>query len=195
MSTIITDGTGKGYKLRVDQSNRVRSHAITESEQLHAIEEGDGYNVNTGLISITGDATLLYIKNNDEADLVIDTIIIGTGQGITHSDSPYAYLHTNITGGDLISDATTVDGLLNRNGGSNNTLIGDTFKGKTGGTATGGNNAGPFQLNTTGRTVVPLNWVLRRGNSLAITTTPNISSGSANYYAAAVVYVKDDTTD
>ena len=94
MSTIITDGTGKGYKLRVDQSNRVRSHAITESEQLHAIEEGDGYNVNTGLISITGDATLLYIKNNDEADLVIDTIIIGTGQGITHSDSPYAYLQS-----------------------------------------------------------------------------------------------------
>lgn len=196
MSTIIENGAqGASFKLRIDQSNRARTHAVTESEQLHAIEEGGGYNINSGYVNISANGTLLYIKNNAEDDLVIDTLIIGAGLGVTHSDMPYIEIVQDITGGDLISDATAVEGLLNRNGGSNNILVGDTFKGKSGGTATGGSSSGPFMINTTGRTVFPLNWILRRGNSLTIKITPNISSGSANYYAAAVVYVKEDTTD
>jgi hypothetical protein len=191
----ITDGKGKGVKVQVDSSNRMRTHAVTESEQLHATEEGNGYNINTGLISITGDATLLYIKNNGTEDLVINAIAIGAFEGITHSDDPYITLVRNPTGGDLISDATAVSMNQNRNFGSSNTLVADVYKGKVSGTLTGGNNIAILQVTPGGRSFFTIDFALPKGSSMGVSLTANVSSGSANYYCAAVCFVKEDTKD
>lgn len=191
----IQDGKGSGNKAQVDSANRVRTHAITEPEQLHATEEGDGYNINTGLISITGNATLLYLKNNGTKDIVINAVAIGSFEGITHSDDPYITLVRNPTGGDLISDATAVSMNQNRNFGSSNTLTVDVYKGKVGGTLTGGNDIAILQVTPGSRSYYTIDFLLPKGSSIGIKLTANVSSGSANYYAALVCFEKEDTTD
>jgi hypothetical protein len=192
--TIIKDGVGKGFSAKVNKENRLTVQAVSESESLHAMESGLAYNVNTGLISITGDATLAYLKNtNTTKDLVIDAIIVGSFEGITHSDDPYITAVRNPTAGDLITDATTT-GVINqnRNFSSNNSLEGVFYKGKVGGTLTGGNNLAIFQINPAQRNVfTSINLTLGTGNSLGITLTANRSSGTANYYLAFACHFLD----
>ncbi len=78
---IIIDGTGKGNQLKIDDNNRARTQAITETETIHAVELGDAYNINTGSISYTAAGSMLYVKNNEDRDLVVDAIAVGLGNG------------------------------------------------------------------------------------------------------------------
>jgi hypothetical protein len=190
---IFEDGKGTGYKARIDSNNRLHVQSVQESEAFQATEVGDAYNLNTGLISITGDATLMYIKNNEDKELVIEAIAIGSFEGITHSDDPYLTLVRNPTGGDLITDATTT-GVLNqnRNFGSNKTLTADFYKGKVGGTLTGGNDIAILQVSPATRSFYSINFVLPKGASMGIKITANLSSGSANWYGAFICYLKDE---
>ena len=79
----INDGKGTGYEAHVDANNRLHTQSTTETEAVHSTELGDGYNLNTGLISVTGDATLMYFKNDSLQDFVIESIAIGSFEGIT----------------------------------------------------------------------------------------------------------------
>ena len=191
----IEDGRGSGKDAQVDDQNRLRTHAVTETENVHSAEEGNAYNLNTGLISITGDATLMYLKNNEDADFQIEAIALGAFEGITHSDDPYITLVRNPTGGNLISDATAIAQNGNRNFGSRNTLVADVYKGKVGGTVTGGDEIALLQVTPGGRSFYTINFILPKGTSMAIKLTANVSSGSANYYCAIIGHVKEDTTD
>lgn len=195
MGTFINDGKGSGLSAQVDDQNRLRTHAVTEDESLHAAEEGNAYNINTGLISITGDATLIYYKNTGEKDFVVEAIALGSFEGITHSNDPYITLVRNPTGGDLISDATAVSMNQNRNFGSSNSTSGLAYKGKVGGTLTGGNDIAILQASPGGRSFYTINFVLPKGSSVGLKLTANVSSGSANWYAAIIGFEKDDTTD
>lgn len=192
MTIIIRDGKGKGNYASVDKSNRLTTHAVTENQNIHAVELGDAFNINTGLITVSGDATLLYFKNNEERDYVIDAIALGSFEGITHSDDPYITLVRNPTGGNLISDETAVSINQNRNFGSNKTLTVDAYKGKTGGTLTGGNDAAILQATPGGRSFYTIDFLLPRGTSVGIKLTANVSSGSASWYAALIGYIKEE---
>lgn len=192
----IEDGKGSGRDAQVDDQHRLRTHAITEPESLHATEEGLSYNLNTGLISITGDATLCYYKNTGEKDFVVEALALGSSTGITHSASPYITLVRNPSSGDLISDATTSGTLnQNRNFGSTNSLNGLFYKGKVSGTLSGGDDIAILQASSGARSFYTINFVLPKGSSLGIKLTANVSSGSANWYAAIIGFEKDDTTD
>lgn len=192
MSIIINDGTGKGSTLKIDGNNRAHVQSVSEDEGLHSAEQGNAYNLNTGLISITGDATLMYIKNNEDNDMVIEAIALGSFEGITHSDDPYLTVIRNPTGGDLISDATTTGVLnANRNFGSNKTLAADFYKGKVSGTVTGGSDIAVLQVTPGGRSFYTINFVLPKGSSMAVKLTANVSSGTANWYGAFISYIKD----
>jgi hypothetical protein len=188
---IIDDGKGKGSKARVDGNNRFHTQAVVETEAQHALEVGDGFNLNTGLINITADATLIYIQNNDAKEFIIEAIALGSFEGITHSDDPYITIIKNPTGGDLITDATVIDMNQNRNFGSSLSLDADVYKGKSAGTITGGNDIGILQVTPGGRSFYSLGFVLPKGASMAVKLTANVSSGSANYYAAIIGHLKD----
>jgi hypothetical protein len=188
---ILEDGTGKGNKQKVDANNRSHTQSVTESESLHSAEIGNAYNINTGNISLTGDGTLIYLKNNEDKDLVVEAIAFGNdGQG-THSFSPRYTIVRNPTAGDLISDATAVDMNANRNFGSNKTLTADTYKGKVSGTLTGGNDAVLLEGSDNGRDFFTINLILPKGSSIGIKYTANLASGTAGVYAAIVCYLKD----
>lgn len=188
---MIEDGTGSGSRLKIGSDNRLQARVVRETEIVHATESGNAYNWNTGLVSVSGDATLIYIKNNSDDQLVITNIALGAFDGITHSDAPYITVIRNPTGGDLISDATAVTMNQNRNFGSSNTATINVFKGKTSGTITGGNDIAILQTNKTGRSFFGIDFILTKGTSMAIKLTANRSSGSANYYCALIGYFKD----
>ena len=81
MSLIITDGTGSGYKAKVDSENRLKVDALTEDVYVHAAEEGYAFNINTQSITISGVAPftqdVLYVKNNETTDIEIVGWFIG----------------------------------------------------------------------------------------------------------------------
>lgn len=187
---IIDDGTGTGTKAAVTTTNRLRVQAITESEAQHAIEAGEGYNINTGNITFSAAGTLLYLKNNEDQDMLIDAIAVGVGTGTT-SDIGEITIEQNPTGGDLISDATAVAMNANRNFGSSKTLTADVYKGKSGGTSTGGTDTILFYQGTNGRLFASIDLVVPKGSSIAITYDPKLSSGSVKAYAAAVIHLKE----
>lgn len=189
---IIKDGAGGGKSAKVDETNRLAVRAVIEEDQLHAAEIENAYNLNTGLISITGDATLIYFKNNEDLDFVVRDIALGSFEGITHSDDPYITLVRNPTGGDLITDATAVSMNQNRNFGTNNTLDANIYKGKVGGSISGGDDIAILQATPGGRSFYSIDFVLPRGSSLGIKLTANVTSGSANWYCALVGYIKEE---
>lgn len=188
----IEDGTGKGYSLKVGSDNRAQVRAVMEEEGIHNGEGGNSYNFNTGLISITGDATLMYFKNNSSNSFIIRSIAIGSFDGITHSNDPYLTIVRNPTGGDLISDATAISMNQNRNFGSSKTADANIYKGKVAGTLTGGNDIAILQVTPGSRSFYSIDFILPKGSSIGIKLTANLSSGSANYYCALIGYYKDD---
>jgi hypothetical protein len=188
----IEDGTGKGYVMKVGSDNRGQVRAVSESEIIHNAESGLAYNFNTGLISITGDASLMYIKNKDDKQLIITGIAIGFFDGITHSDSPYITLVRNPNGGDIISDAVDISMKQNRNFGSALTADIDAYKGKVGGTITGGDDIAILQTNSGARSFYTIDFILPRGSSMGLKLNANLTSGSANLYCALIGYFKDD---
>ena len=189
----IEDGTGEGFQVKVDGNNRIHTQAIVESESLNSAELGLAYNVSSGTIPFTGDGTLLYVKNNENSDIVVEAIALGNDGGGTYTSSlrPSITFVRNPTGGDLITDATAVDFNVNRNFGSTKTLVADTYKGKQGGTLTGGDSLGIFQTSQSGRDYFGINIVIPKGSSLAITATNGLASGTANLYCAAIIFLKD----
>lgn len=191
MGMILENGVGPANKLKIDLNGRAHTQTISESESLHAAELGDAYNINTGLVSLSGDTALLHVENNEQKDMVIEAYATGSFEGVTHSDDPYLILHRNPTGGTLIGTGTAVSINTNRNFGSSKTLTGNFYKGADGATTTGGSQAAILQASGGARGFYTINFILPQGSSATLEVILNASSGSANWYAAAIVYLKD----
>lgn len=195
---IIENGVGDGSKSRVDGNHQLHVFAVTEDEQNSAAEHGQLYNINTGLIALTGtsDSAVLYFKNNEppingESNLIITSVIFGlyTRSG-TVTDSATATIIRNPTAGTIVDDATAIDMKSNSNFGSSNTLDSLIYKGADGKTLTDGTDHGIVLLSE-GRTPVPeLNIDLDKGASLGVKIDLN-TDGGANVYVAVVCYRKD----
>lgn len=195
---IIENGVGNSDKARVDGNNQLHTFSITETEANSAVENGLAFNINTGIIALTGssDSGIFYIKNdespiNGESDIVIDSIIIGINTvSATITENPIVTIIRNPTAGTVISDATAVSMNSNANFGSSTSLSSLIYKGADGKTFTGGSDHA-IVLCKEGRTVIPqLNIDLIKGSSLGIKVDLN-TSGGANVYAAIVCHRKD----
>ena len=111
--SIIETGIGNGgYKAKVNTNNRLHTAAVITTEDARATKDGDSFNLSTGLITLTDAAqtSLLYIKNNEEKDLILDTVEIGfnTSTGGSTTDMIEIYSIRTPTAGTLISDATAI---------------------------------------------------------------------------------------
>lgn len=190
--SIIQDGTGSGNRVRVS-GNRMFAHTVTQTEAAHAASESDAYNINTGTIGLTTSTAsgILYLKNNEANDIVIEALAVGVGSAGTTTDVSTITLVRNPTGGTLISGATAVDMNQNRNFGTSKTLTADAYKGAEGSTVTGGNNIAQFYLGAGGRLFAGIDFVLTRGDSVAVTIDTNTTSGTTNVYAAFVCFLQD----
>jgi hypothetical protein len=185
------------YGLRVDSNGRGHTQTVTETEATHATEVGDGYNINTGTIGLTSTTAsgVLYFKNNETKDVIIDAIAIGIGSAGTTTDSAEIKLIKNPTTGTLISSPTNVDMNQNRNHSSSNTLADSlAYKGAEGNTVTDGTEEALFYQSAGGRLYASIGLVIGKGNSIAITVDTQTTSGTTNVYAALILHLKDEAS-
>ena len=138
-----------------------------------------------------GDATLVYVKNEEAQPLIIEQIIIGA-RGLTGlSDMAQWTTIVNPTGGDLITDATDAPIKKNRKTRgpdlSSNTLV---YKGKAGGTITGGDEEFYGYINNNERLPLPLTFEIEKGDSFAVKIESDATAGTC--YCAIVCHVKDE---
>jgi hypothetical protein len=197
---MIENGVGDGKKARVDSNNQLHVFAVTEDEQNSAAEHGYLFNINTGLIALTGtsDSAVLYFKNNEgaingESNIIITSLIFGLyTRSATITDTATATLIRNPTAGTIIDDANVASMISNSNFGSSNTLDDSLIysASATGKTLTDGTDHAKVIL-TEGRTAAPeLNIDLAKGSSLGVKVDLN-TSGGADLYIAAVCYRKE----
>ena len=125
-SNLIQDGTGKGYLAKVDDRNRLRTRAVTESEFDQATLEGEAFNVNTLLQTMgAGNSALFRLTNNESRSIVLVGWFVGTDGITTTADNPLVAVYGGVTG---FSGAETAVPVVNRNIGSARTFNIDCFR-------------------------------------------------------------------
>ena len=196
----IEDGKGKNGFAAVTRGQALLGFSVTESETQAATDAGFAFNINTGIIALTGssESGVLYFKNdeppvNGQSDYIITTIVVGLGnRSATVTDDAVVTVYRNPTGGTLVDAASAAAITSNQNFGSSRTLSSTTLIYKataSNQTLTGGTThlisftAGP-------RLAIPLSLNIPRGSSLGITIDLN-TSGGANVYVALIGYRKD----
>jgi len=196
MPDMIKDGSGKNFLAKVNSQQQLFTRAVSETEAEDANEAGKAYNVNTGNITLTNavDTPILYLKNNEEEDLVITTVVVGTkiSTNGTSTDVPEITFVRNPTAGTIIDNTNDVDINSNRNYGSPNTLTAKAYKGATGETITNGDDHIFVYGSATGRTALSINEVLPQGTSIAIKYKPQVNNSSQVVYCAIICYLHSE---
>lgn len=188
--------SGNGREAKVGNENRLYVDAKTVEEKLISTKDGDGYNLNTGIVSISATTGMMYVKNNEDKDLAIETVVVGTGAGSYNTTGEVQIQITrNPTTGTLIDNATAIAQNANRNFGSAKTLSATAYKAAaSGNTITDGTDIILIGApNSQARTVASIDLILQKGNSIGIEVNPNLSSGSVNCYVALIVHLLTET--
>lgn len=184
MSTTINDGTGNGFSAKVDSGNRLLTRSVSNTEYELAITEGRAFNVNTEFLTIgtasppTTENAILYLKNNEDEDIIIVAWFIGTAdsQGTATDVGPLLKVYTNPTGGTIVSSGTDVVP-VNRKIGDNNTFDITVKKATSDGFTLTGQDTTPVLYQTqpsSGRVFAGSVYVsLQRGASLGVVFIPN----------------------
>lgn len=193
----IESGSGNGREAKVGTDNRLFTRAVTIPESTNALDAGNAYNINTGIVSISAETGMLYLKNNEDKNLLIDALAVGIGAGSFNSTS-FAKITVirNPTTGTLIeSTPTTVPIAANRNFSSSNTLTADMYvAGASGDTITNGDDTLIIAAaNAQSRVFANIGMELAKGNSIGVKVDPNLSSGSTDVYVAFVCHLLTQT--
>lgn len=194
MATTIKDGTGQGFSLKVDSEGRLYNQGVSNTSIEYAVQDSRAFNVNTYFlpISSSGENALLYVKNNEDRDLIIGAWFIGTDNAAgTPTRSGLAQVYFNPTGGTLIASASAVTP-VNRKSGDKETLDALIYKGGDGFTITG-QDPNPVLYQTQGASARAFGNVyltLPKGSSLAVTYTPN-GAQPLEVYTGFQVYKQD----
>jgi len=175
MSTIIQDGAGTKRKLKITNANRALVQSVVITEEDEAIIRGEGYQIVSGTQSFTGstETGILYIKNNDDRDFVLDraVLILGSAVGAS-SDADWTFtVLRNPTQGTTIDNASPA-GVSNSNHGSANTPNVTSYKGPEGSTLTNGTGAPQPIKQSIDRIILPLGRRLPKGTSIGFKITP-----------------------
>lgn len=193
---IIKDGTGSGKLQKVDANNRAHGFVVSISEGKQALVDGDAYNWNTGNITLTSaaDTSVIYLKNNETRDLIIDAIALGFKSDTSGAatDMIEITIVRNPTAGDIITNANDVDLNQNRDFASSNTFTGLVYKGATGETLlSGGNDILFIYGSPSGRFFSSdLNLHLSKGDSIGVNVKPRASNTSMVMYAALIGHLE-----
>jgi hypothetical protein len=174
MGIEIEDGTGSGDRARIN-NNRLYTNALTLGNFENAVLTGDAYNINTEFLSITTDAehALLYLKNDGNTDIVIESWFIATDIGSNGSSYGLAKAYFDPTGGTIISGGTVVNS-VNRKGGDSKLPTVTALKGGEGFTFTGTTDPVLYQTQSAGsRAFGNIKLALEPGKSIVICYKPN----------------------
>lgn len=181
MSDYIQDGSGSGYRAKVDSKNRVHSLAISETAGTEASTNGDLYNVNTGTITLTtaNASSLLYMKNTDSVSWIFNRVFYNAGESTGGTGEFLAEVIANATTGTLITAGTDLDP-YNLNFGSSKELTSTTKKGSEGSTLTNGDARVSTIIPASGTRVLIAfdSIIVEPGSSISVTITPQTGNTS-----------------
>ncbi len=174
MTTVIKDGkTGKTAK--VDARNRINTFAVTQTEGTNASVDGDLYNINSGIITLTSAtvSSLLFLENTDTVNWVVSRVFYNCETSTGGSGRWLADVVANATAGTLISAGTDFTA-FNLNFGSSEALTATLKKGAEGSTLTDGEVRISTLVPASGTRVLIAfdSVILEPGSSLAIQITP-----------------------
>jgi hypothetical protein len=188
MSEFITDGKGRGNIAGVDSKNQLLVKAESSSLLLSQVLEGESFSFGSGNVELTTDGTsfVVYIKNNRNRDLVLDSIVVNLGNSTGGSGDITIAAQINPTAGTIIS-AGTAALPFNNNLGSSKTFTGDYNIGAEGKTATGGTPS-TLVVASTSRYVFSNTLVLPRGASIATSIKPPSGNTSMFVSVAYLTY-------
>lgn len=167
------DGKGTGYLAEVDKTHRIRSRAVSESEQNEQASLGMAYTIPSGFITLTNtsESALMWLKNNETENLLITRFIASvrksTGGTDNHARILIYYNPTGMTGGSG-TDLTPV----NLNFGSSNTLANTSEIGLQGASLDGATLFGGFVVPMESLTSESASIVLPKGASIGVTCVP-----------------------
>jgi hypothetical protein len=177
MAEEIIDGTGTGNRAKIDKHKRLHVDAITFGRSEQEVELGNGYSVNTGTFSLTSanKSACLYLKNDEDFDLVLTIMVYILGNSNANGDCTIDVLK-NPTTGTLIDGAVAAEMAgVNRNFGSSFSLKDTTlvYKGAEGNTFTNGTKVISSIVQTPSRTPIIIgDIVLPKGSSIGFDVTP-----------------------
>lgn len=200
MAEIIQDGRGTGNSLKVDTLGKAHADAVSTSKEDAQAKRGFAYNINTGTISLTNASTangVLYLKNNEEFDLIISSIIYILGNSTGGSGDILVEIIKNPSTGTLISGASAVEINSNKNFGNSRTLSVSAYKGATGTTITDGTVFAKTILNTGAQRIVGVlggSIILPRGSAIAVRFTTPAGNTALNTQFAFACYLEDQTS-
>jgi len=128
---------------RVNTRNQLEVAASSEPQGVVEALLGGAFLATTGTVSLTGSgySHIIYIKNNEEVQWVID-VLSGTFGATFGIGDLLMQFTINPTGGTLITAGTDFTP-ANLNFGSSKKLTGDFKIGSTGSTVSGGTSAAP----------------------------------------------------
>jgi len=189
----IESGSGNGVDAKVGTDLRLYTDAVTNTRATKVLEAGNAYNINTGVVSISAETGMLYLKNNEDKNLLVEAVAVGIGAGSFNSSSfaKITVIRNPSTGTLIESTPTTVPIAANRLFSSSNTLTADMYvAGASGDTITNGDDTIIIAAaNAQSRVFATIDLELAKGNSIGIKVDPNLSSGSTNVYVALVCHL------
>ena len=108
---IIEDGTGHGYKLRVDDENRLRAYAITEGHFTHSSENEENSYIWTATADWGADKNALWVRNDSTTSfLAIEKIIV--------SPAAACQIEIGVGTGNTVAGSTVTGTNMNRGSGN-----------------------------------------------------------------------------
>ena len=181
MNIEILDGSGDGYRAKVNENKRLETFSITETRIADiSARIGESFILTSDFVSLTTTGSfngMMYVKNTDtEKTLFVDKIrVCGTGSSM---GSLQAKMIKNPTTGTLISDANA--GLtVPANLGSNVTFGGLNYAASADGkTVTNGDQFSQFTIHLPGHSIQEYqgSLILPAGSAFAIEVKPSYAT-------------------
>jgi len=175
----IQDGTGEGYKVKVDDDYRLHVQAVTIPDSEFNGQFGKAFVLHSGYTTLsTGSySAMFYVKNTSTTEEIhINTI--RTCSTATGADQYTQWrLYKNPTAGTIIDTATAATA-VNSNFGSTTSLTGTVYKGTDGATFTDGTMMATWTDASPGHSEQKVNGliVLPPGQSIGLEAQPSASS-------------------
>lgn len=189
----LQDGSGSGKLCKVTSDGRLDTFSISETEEDKGVIAGTSFNIETPIITLTtgNKSGLLYVKNDDELDLILTGFFTMTGASTGGSGYILVEHEYNPTsaGSTLISAGTDMTA-VNKGVGNARQLSATIKYGAEGSTVDAGLKKITGLHTGTGRLVLPITINLTKGSSIALSVTPQAGNTSMPVICAIDCYLK-----
>lgn len=191
--SIIEDGTGKGFSVKVDDRHRMHISGVVNTAVDAAILDGRHFIANSGIITITGTTknALLYITNTSDTDLFLNSLIFTEGLSVGGSGIGILASEVSPTGGTIISTATPAV-LINSRVGSPKPYSGVAYAGFDGATVTGAVASNPQVTLGSERFTSAILATVPKGFTGAFVYTPPTGNTSVSVQFTLTMYYIDE---